>query len=424
MLLKVLSLNAFSVGANFVFGIVSTKIISVYLGAQGMALLGNLRNFAAMGKAAATVGLNNAAVRLLVEHKEDASARSKIAATFFWTFLTLCTVLSAIGLALAPCISQWLFFDPGYAQAIRFFALQLPLIAMATFCVALYNAHARYSRIVLGQIFSAFFIFVLTVFLVFKQHITGGIWAVVLSEVVVFLTTLGFVLKDRLLSGIRLLRRMEVRYLREIGKFSGMALLSAVVIPLTMIGIRNLITNLYGLEQAGIWEAVNKLSGFYMSLVGPALSLYYMPRLASLRSDADFKLELRLYFTLFIPLCLVMLALVYLTRYWILDLAFTKDFSGVAPLLGWQLLGDALKIMTLAFGYQVLVKAMLWRYVLIELAHNGVYFLLACLWLPQLGISGAVKAYAVASFVSLVIVVVMFRRVIFLNLNPQSPAQP
>src|SRR6476646_3592174 len=82
-LLKVLSLNSISVGVSFVLGIFSSKIISVFLGTSGMALMGSFRNFALMVKSIATLGISNSIVKLYVENKEDKRELSVIYSTFF-----------------------------------------------------------------------------------------------------------------------------------------------------------------------------------------------------------------------------------------------------------------------------------------------------------------------------------------------------
>ena len=83
ILIKVLSLNSISVAVNFLFGIISVKIISVYLGASGMALLGSFRNFTSIVKSISTIGINNSIIKLFVENKEDRDELNVIFSTFF-----------------------------------------------------------------------------------------------------------------------------------------------------------------------------------------------------------------------------------------------------------------------------------------------------------------------------------------------------
>ena len=69
-LLKVLSLNSVSVAVSFVLGIFSSKIISIFLGTSGMALMGSFRNFATMIKSVASLGISNSVIKLFIENEK------------------------------------------------------------------------------------------------------------------------------------------------------------------------------------------------------------------------------------------------------------------------------------------------------------------------------------------------------------------
>lgn len=189
-----------------------------------------------------------------------------------------------------------------------------------------------------------------------------------------------------------------------------MAMLSAVIAPLTLICIRNFIVKTHSIEEAGIWDAINRLSSFYMVFFSSGLSMYYMPKLASLQTDAEFKSELKTYFKTLVPLFLVMLIAIYIAKGILLKLAFTSEFSGIRDILVWQLVGDFLRIMTLAFGFQILVKTMMKRYFFIEIVFNASYLLLSFYLVNEFATVGVLKAYVFSNAICLVFVLLMFRK--------------
>lgn len=409
-----LSLNAISVGVNFLLGIFSTKIISVFLGPAGMALLGSFRNFGSMLKSVATVGINNSVVLLVVKNKDDHTALGAIYSTFFWLFLAISSVLCGLLMLLANPISSFLFYTDAYALPVRVFGLMLPLTAINAFWIAVYNGWAKYKRIIVIQIVSNVMVFGITGLLIWKQHIFGGLLALGLGELLMFLVTFVYVRIDRSIFNFKLARAIDRQHTRIIGKFSVMALASAIAIPLVLILVRNTIVVQLGIQQAGIWDAVNRLSGFYMTLFSSGLSLYYMPKLASLHTESEFKEELQSYFKTFIPLFSVMLLALFVGKNFMLNLAFTQQFAEVKSLLVWQMAGDLLKMMTLAFGFQILVKTRLVEYLIIETVFNLSYWLLSVLLIPINHVEGALQAYAIANVLSLATILWMFRK-IFLN---------
>lgn len=227
------------------------------------------------------------------------------------------------------------------------------------------------------------------------------------------IVTFIYIKKDSDLFSFDLKKIISKHYLKIIQRFSIMALLSAVIAPLTLILIRNCIVTNFSLKEAGIWDATNRLSSFYMLFFSSGLSLYYMPKLASLQTESEFKNELKSYFKWFVPLFLVMLVLIFLFKKWILAVAFTPEFYSVKETLIWQLLGDLLRIMSLAFGFQIVVKTMMKKYFFIELLFNLTYLVLSYFLIQNTAEKGALQAYFYANLISFIGMLLLFRKLIF-----------
>jgi O-antigen/teichoic acid export membrane protein len=374
------------VGVSFVLGIISSKIISVFLGSSGMALMGSFRNFTMMLKSMATLGINNSIVTLFVENKEDPKELSLIYSTFFWLFLAISGLLGITVLFSASAISSFLFYSTQYATPIR------------------------YKTLVYLQVVSNVLVFAITAYCIWKHQIPGGLFSVALSEVLMVAVTFSFVWKDKGAFQFDLKKIISQKYVQVIQKFSIMALLSAVVVPLTLLLIRNGIVQHYSLQQAGIWDGVNRLSSFYMMFFSSGLSLYYMPKLAAIHTETEFKNELKSYFTVFVPLFLLVLIGVFVLKSYLIKIAFTEEFASINSLLIWQLAGDFFRIMTLAFGFQVVVKTMMKRYFFIEILFNLTYGALSYFWIENQAVTGVVKAYFYANVVCFFFVLFLFRK--------------
>ncbi len=411
-LIKVLSLNSVSVGVSFVLGLLSSKIISVFLGPSGMALMGSFRNFTAMIKSIATLGMNTSVVKLIVENKEDKEEVSIIYSTFFGVFLGLAIVL---GVSVALCsiwISNWIFFTNSYTTPIQFFGLMLPLIVINVFWTSVYNSFEKFKHIISIQIISNLIIFASTAYLIWQNNIQGGLLSVAVGEVIMFFVTYLFIRKTFKNFNFDYHQIELKKYLSDMQRFSIMALLSAVLVPLTLISIRDNIVSVHSIQEAGIWDGVNRLSSFYMLIFNTGLSMYYMPKLASLKTDSEFKMELKSYFKTLVPLFIGMILVILILKSYIIQLAFTEEFNKINSILIWQLLGDFFRIMTLAFGFQILVKSMLKKYFIIEIVFNSCFLILAYLWIPSRSSEGVVQAYLAANVVSFLIILFMFRKLV------------
>ena len=52
-------------------GLITSKILAIFIGPSGMALAGNFKNFMTSIESIATLGFQNGIVKYIVEHKHD-----------------------------------------------------------------------------------------------------------------------------------------------------------------------------------------------------------------------------------------------------------------------------------------------------------------------------------------------------------------
>jgi O-antigen/teichoic acid export membrane protein len=414
ILLKVLSLNAIAVFVQFILGLISVNIVSVYLGPSGMAFMGNLRNFTSIFKSISIVGLKEGFIKLFIENTEK-EQRKKIFSSFLTFFGIVTIACSFIIIIFASQWSQLIFITDQYSQFLILFGLLLPFFTLQSFLAALLNAQQFFKKLIGLQLVSSIVIFALTTYFTIRNQLDGAVLTLVISDVVLLICTLFFLHKNEAFQYFNTLKNIDFTYLKSIKKFLLMALVSAIVIPLTSLLIRNLIITDISLDAAGNWEAVNRISGFYMMFFSAGLSMYYLPKLSELKTDAEFKKELSYYFKTLVPLFIFVLFLVFVAKNLIIDYVLASKFQLVKSLLIWQLLGDLFKIMTLAFGYQILVKAMVNKYLIVEIVFNVLFYFGVLFLLKQFSVEGAVMAYFYANVITFLVVLYFFRKLIYVK---------
>ena len=77
VLIRVASLNSTSVLIRIISGILTSKAIAVFIGPEGLSLVGNLRNILSSFQSVATAGLYNGVVKYVSEFKNDTKELSK-----------------------------------------------------------------------------------------------------------------------------------------------------------------------------------------------------------------------------------------------------------------------------------------------------------------------------------------------------------
>jgi O-antigen/teichoic acid export membrane protein len=402
---------------NFILGIISLKVISVYLGTSGMALTGSFRNFTTLFKSLSTNGFSQSLIKLFVENKEDKKESSVVISTFFWLFIIVSVFLGILIILFSEPISYFVLRNDEYAFYIKIFGLILPFVALQSFMTSVFNGLLWFKKIVFLQIVSSVVVFIATVSLIYYHRLEGAFIAIALADFILFLIVLFVAFQNKAFLQFDLQYIIAKKHLSVVRDFSIMALLSGIIVPLNFILIRNLIIDYHSIQQAGIWDAVNRISGFYMLFFTTGLSFYYIPKLSSIHTNAAFKSELKNYFKTIIPIFMLLVLLFFFLKDLLIQIALTEEFQEVKKLLFWQLFGDFLRLLTLAFGYQILVKTMMKKYIAVELLFNISYFVLSYFMIQKSAVTGALQAYCIANFITFCLVFWMFRNTLFSKRN-------
>jgi PST family polysaccharide transporter len=170
---------------------------------------------------------------------------------------------------------------------------------------------------------------------------------------------------------------------------------------LGMLALRSIITRLGGLEAAGLFQAALTVSTANLAIVLSALTVDYLPRLSGVTQDREatrriLNDQLRVALTLAAPVIIGICSL----APWVMELLFSRSFSGGAELLRWMLIGDVLKIVSWCLGYVVLARGATLVFVSGEIIFQicslaGTWLLYPLLGLPAIGVSYLIGYLAV-----------------------------
>ena len=78
-----------------------------------------------------------------------------------------------------------------------------------------------------------------------------------------------------------------------------------------------------------------------------------------------------------------------------------------------QLLGDILKMATWVLGYLLVAKAMVKTYIVVEVVSVSLFVILSMFFIDQFGTIGATIGYAAAFLCQLLIMIFIFRKLLF-----------
>ena len=195
--------------------------------------------------------------------------------------------------------------------------------------------------------------------------------------------------------------------------YSKMAIVTASILPLSQWLVRDFIITHVGKENAGLWEAMNKISNIYLMVITTSLSVYYLPKLATLKTNKEIKNEVMTVYKLLVPVLIVFSLLLISFKYYIISILFTEKFQEMQQFFAPQLLGDLLKMSTWVLGYLLVAKAMTKTYIFVEIISCTLFVGFSMLFVKNFGTIGATIGYAAAFGCQLLIMIVIFRKLLF-----------
>ncbi|MCX7550551.1 O-antigen translocase [Xanthomarina sp. F2636L] len=414
VLIKVASLNSVSLLTRIVGGLLTSNAIAHFIGAEGMALIGNLRNFVYSIQSLATLGLYNGVVKYIAEFKSNTVELSKtISSTFYLGFIST-VVVSFLCYFNAEFINDIIFPKYNdYAYVIEVLAIALPFYTLNMFTFSIMNGFSKFKILIIINIIGQILGVSVTLLLIYKNRIDGALISVVISESLIFLITLVGIVNQRSL--IPLIKISNVRFIniKKLSSYSVMALFSAMVIPMVAIGIRNYISDNIGLREAGFWEAMTRISKYYLMFVSSLLTLYILPRLSEINNPKEFRNEVFNFYKTIIPIFAGGLLVIYLLRSYIITIVFSSEFKPVEELFLWQLLGDFVKVLSIVIAYQFLAKRMFWHYIITEAFSVLILYVSSVLFVDMYGVKGATIAHFVTYVLYYCVILLIFSSSLF-----------
>ncbi|RLJ67127.1 PST family polysaccharide transporter [Lacinutrix venerupis] len=414
VLVKVASLNSVSVFIKIISGFLTSKFIAIFVGAEGLALIGNLRDFASAARTFSILGMYNGVVKYVAQFKTNKLELSKILSTTLYLGFIATGLVSIFSYYYSEEINTYLFKEYNdYGYVIRIFAIVLPFYALNMMAFSILNGFSKFKYLILFNIFGQILGAAITIILIWQNQIDGALIAVVIAESMLFLITLVGILNRQNFAPLIKASNFNFGYVKKLSAYSVMALFSAILLPFIAVKIRGYITDELGLQKAGMWEAMNRISKYYLMFISSLLALYILPRFSEINTIKGFRKEVFNFYKTIVPIFALILAVIYLLRNFIIQILFTNEFQPVEELFLWQLLGDFIKVLSMIITYQFLAKKMFWHYIIVEAFSVAVLYLTSIYFIDAFGVVGATIAHFATFVLHYGIVLLIFSSSLF-----------
>ena len=318
---KVFHLNIASILTKIFAGIITSKAIAIFIGVEGMALIGNFRNFFSAVQSIATLGIYNGLVKYISEFKNNAVQLSKTLSTGYYLCFIATIFTSLLSYYNAEGLNKFLFSSNyNFTYIIKIIAFAIPFYALNAFSFSIMNGFSKYRILMVINIIGQALGLMVTLVLIYQNRIDGALISVIISPSLMFLITLvGIINRKSLVSSIKI-SRLDFDLIHKFFPFIAMALVTGVAMPLIYILIRNHIMDTLSIKNAGYWEAMNRISDYYLIFVSSLMSLYILPKFSEIESKEEFKKEIIGLYKSVIPVFALSLGVIYLLRPFIVEL--------------------------------------------------------------------------------------------------------
>lgn len=392
----------------------SAKVIALYAGPAGLGMLGQLSSFIAVSLTLSTGAINNGIIKYLAEYKDNADRQYQLLHAAL-KLTALGSLLASLGAILfSGWWSFWLFGHTDYAFVFVVLGSTLFCHSAYTLFSSVLNGLSEYKKFNQLAIVASITGLITTYLFIRAYGITGGLISLALYQVFVFIAVFLF---------YKSLGKIEWRKIwnttatntqyKQLLAFSVMALVTSVITPVLQILIRNILKLEAGVYDVGYYEGIIRISQLYLLVITTTLSVYYLPKLSALQNDTQLRREILNGYAIILPATAVILLGVFVCRTWIINLAFSDRFQPMGVFFLPQLIGDFFKIASWLLAFIMIARAKTYLYIATELAYGGILLLSVYICVERFGAVGAVYAYAIAYFSYFLMMVILFRQLIF-----------
>ncbi|MEK4083018.1 O-antigen translocase [Psychrobacillus sp. FSL K6-1415] len=406
-------LSGLSTVIKLLSGLIVNKVVAVYIGPAGIALIGQFQNFLSIITTFGNGAISSGVTKYVAEfHETDIKRRNDfISASFIITFIfsVICGVLLFLG---SSFLSEWILKTVEFSKVFKLLGITLILISFNIILLSIINGIKKIKLFIAINICSSILSLFVTSFLTIFTGLFGALLSMIIVQSIVIVITLPLV-KKKLDLQFNMNIHIEKEIFKKLLAFSLMAIVSVLSVSISQIAIRNHLIKEFSLEEAGRWQSVWMISTMYLMVMTTAFSTYYLPKLSELQESSEIRKEIFSGYKIILPFTLITALMIYFLRDFIITILFTPEFIEMRSLFAFQLIGDFLKMTSWSLAFLMIAKAMTKTYIITEIICSISFYIITIILTKNNGLIGVTQAYALNYLAYLIIMIWLFKSTLF-----------
>lgn len=394
-------------------GLVTTKIIAIFVGPVGIALLGNFSNVTSILLTFANGGITSGVTKYIAEYETEHDKQESVVAHAVKVNLFCSAFIGLVVLIFHRAITKVIFGNNDYSNVIVILGLTIVFYGLNTTISAVLNGYRQIKYLVMTGMMASALSVVLAAVITIRFGMFGALINSIIAQVVIFLVNIYFVRRLQLFKFAFLRVKLDKQLLWKLLKYAVMSLVSVLVVPTSTIIIRNHIYNSFSPNEAGFVQGVWGISAAYLLVVTTTLSTYYLPTLSGIKEEQALRAEIFKGYKFLLPLAAIGGIAVFLCRDFIIHVLYTSEFMQMRNYFLFQVVGDFFKIASWLLAFMMLAKAMTRWFIVSEIIFASSNVGLSFLFMHFFGSVGVTYAYALNYLIYLLFMIWLFRRYLF-----------
>ncbi len=397
---------------KLVMGFAFSKIVAVYAGTSGVALLGQMQSVILSLNGIINSPVGNGVIKFTSENSHDFEKCSPYWRASILYVMCFSTIIIIVGCFYAQEISLLLFGHSDNYWIVLLMVFVAPITSIGTLINSILNGLESYKQYVYTGIIASVLSGLIMIFVIVNFGIVGALVGASLQYALIGIISFIINIYQPWLKIGYLIGKISTDVKKNIAEYIFMAIVSAVSLPLGMILIRGFLIEYTGWKNAGEWQAVWKISEAYLSVITMGLSVYYLPRLSSLYDHNSLVREVKSVASIVLPIVSLMAVAVYILRDFSISLLYTEQFREARELFKIQLIGDVIKVISWVYAYPMIAKKSTKLFVFTEIVFTITLVLLSYFFIKKYGVHGANLAYVLNYILYFICVYILLNKAI------------
>lgn len=400
------------IGTRMISSFFINKIVSIFYGPSGIALLSHIQNIFATFLIFCQEGINKGMIAALsTSHIDKEKQGTIIASGALWSAGVYILIILASLFYFNSLTVLFHVTRPSLWLAVGLIGIGLLIVQY--FLLSLFLAWDKIKWYNIINIIGSLG----TMPIVYWASKYGGLdWMLLAATCGLFFTSIIsiVVLKFLKIHTFSTSTLPSSEYHKGILQFVYMALGIMVFGKFTDLGLRQFAFSQFSVEEVGLWQAVVKLSDYYTVAFTSLLSVVYFPKLPALLSHPK-ELQKFVFQTILwiYPILILGLVFVYLFRTPLILILFNSSFESAEQFVSVQVLSDALKFLSFFLVFIMYTQARTTLFLILDASSALLYISLSYYFSQIMGLDGLLLAQLVRYFYYLIFLIIVYRRLIW-----------